>query len=220
LSVFRSPKDEGSRAPTGAGAERRTRGPPRGRAYLRIAGDARPMTRAGRASRRSAAALGRSSRFCLSSGPRLRVPMSVGPSASTSHRDRRVPRAGGSRSRPGGGLTRPTAQAPHKLASGCPSANSGTAWLISARASRPLRQSASPVDAPFESEAHATWRTGAASAGRKIVHNMIFIIEIGSSGISSKLIDLTSCPALCRASTSFLLRDRTVRRGWPGQARP
>jgi hypothetical protein len=54
--VFRSPKKEGSRAPTGAGAERRTRGPPRGRAHLRE----RPEMTAGYAdrcaSRRPAAA--------------------------------------------------------------------------------------------------------------------------------------------------------------------
>jgi len=45
---FRSPKKmRGSRAPTGAGAERRTRGPPRGQTHLGIARDHRPMTRAG-----------------------------------------------------------------------------------------------------------------------------------------------------------------------------
>jgi hypothetical protein len=30
----------------------------------------------------------------------------------------------------------------------------------------------------------------------------------------------SSCPALCRASTSFLLDHRDASRGWPGQARP
>src|SRR2546422_918646 len=38
---------EGGRAPTGAGADRRTRDPPRGRADLRFAGDRRSMTRTG-----------------------------------------------------------------------------------------------------------------------------------------------------------------------------
>src|SRR5207248_1963175 len=43
-SLFRSPENEGGRAPTGAGAERRTRDPPRGRADLGFARDHRPMT--------------------------------------------------------------------------------------------------------------------------------------------------------------------------------
>jgi mannose-6-phosphate isomerase-like protein (cupin superfamily) len=30
----------------------------------------------------------------------------------------------------------------------------------------------------------------------------------------------SSCPALCRASTSFLVGESKARRGWPGQARP
>jgi hypothetical protein len=49
LVFFRSPKkNEGSRAPTGAGAEAAApRDPPRGRVHLRIAGDDRLMTRAG-----------------------------------------------------------------------------------------------------------------------------------------------------------------------------
>ena len=41
------PRVEGGRAPTGAGAERRTRGPPCGRADPWIARDHRPMTLAG-----------------------------------------------------------------------------------------------------------------------------------------------------------------------------
>ena len=39
-------------------------------------------------------------------------------------------------------------QAPHKSAWHSRRTNSGTAWLFSARASRPLHQAASPVDAP------------------------------------------------------------------------
>ena len=46
LSIFRRP--EGSRAPTGAGAESAApRDPPRGKVDLRIAGDRRPATQAG-----------------------------------------------------------------------------------------------------------------------------------------------------------------------------
>ena len=41
------PQCEGGEAPKGAGAERRTRGPPRGRAGLRITADHRPITPAG-----------------------------------------------------------------------------------------------------------------------------------------------------------------------------
>jgi hypothetical protein len=71
-----APKERrrGSRAPTGAGGERRTRGAPRGHAYLRIAGDDGRIA-GRRASRRPAAALATRFRRCLSSGPCLRVPV-------------------------------------------------------------------------------------------------------------------------------------------------
>ena len=138
-------KNEGSRAPEGAGAERRTRGVPRGHACLRIARDAQPMTRAGRASRRSAAALGIASRLCLSSGPCLRVP-AIRPVRQRAPRTGVLVPPGRVPKPPGSPADNRDPQAPRQRM--LLRIRPGTAWLISARASRPLHQAASPVDAP------------------------------------------------------------------------
>ena len=106
-------KSRGGEAPTGAGAERRTRDPPCDRACPAREGR-RPMTRAG-------APFGASPRrffvrdrgFAPTSGRACRPgePLSGGPAGSL-HTDRSVRRAG-PRGLPGARLTRPDPQAPH-----------------------------------------------------------------------------------------------------------
>src|SRR4051812_25314396 len=127
-------KEEGSRAPAGAGAERRTRDPPRGRAHLRIAGDDRPDTPAGAphgAPLRHFSAPVRASpgdQAGLERAPRAGVVVPPG----------RVPKPPGWR-----------ADEAHR-AGAAPADDSAlrTAWLISARDPARSAKPASPVDAP------------------------------------------------------------------------
>ena len=69
---IRPPEIEGGRAPIGAGAQRRTRDPPRGRADLRFAGDRQPITPAGAPFGAPPRLFQRNHWFRISSGPRFR----------------------------------------------------------------------------------------------------------------------------------------------------
>ena len=143
-----SPACDGARAAPCLGALTEMRGAERREAHLdprvRSVG-AFCETRSPRGAPR--AALSECFRIRLSLGPRLRVPVSPGPSASSSHRGRSTPRAE-SRSRPGAGVTNPDAQAPRNTGIACATPMPGSRDLISGRTSGPLRQTASPVDAP------------------------------------------------------------------------